>query len=408
MRETISSSVAVIGGGPAGLAAALALAQSDLDTVLIDPATDPAADKRTAALMAASVTMLQRLGVWSNCRDGAAPLRVIRIMDDTGRLLRAPTVEFAASELGEEAFGWNIPNADLVEALRAACRISERITLCAARVDSVETAEDGARIALSDGRTVACQLVVGADGRNSPSRRAAGIAADEWSYDQAAIVTSFAHSRPHGFASTEYHRPSGPFTLVPLPGQRSSLVWVEAARKAEAIGTFPKADLAREIERLSHRLLGRVSEIGPVGVIPLAGLTARRFARNRVALVGEAGHVMPPIGAQGLNLGLRDAATIAELAGAAAERGEDVGGGGVMEAYDRARRLDVMSRIGAVDLLNRSLLSGFLPLQAARAAGLVALANAGPLRRFLLREGIAPRIALPRLMKRDEAWSDGR
>lgn len=391
--------VVVAGGGPAGLSAGLALADAGLRVAIIDPLADPGRDRRTSALMVASVTMLRRLGVWADCEANAAPLEKMRIIDDTGRLLRAPTVEFSAAEVGETAFGWNIHNSVLVTALRRRIAETPSASLIVSTVAGVELDEHQAAVLLADGRRVGASLIVAADGRRSLCRQGAGIAVEEWSYEQSALVTDLEHARPHYGISTELHGRHGPFTLVPLPGDRSSLVWVDTPRIVEMLEAMPPQDLAREIERRSHRLLGKVRVISPCGVYRLSGLNARRYAAGRVALVGEAAHVIPPIGAQGLNLGLRDAAMIAEIAGDAFEAGQDVGGRGVCAAYDSARRVDIVSRAGAVDLLNRSLLSDLVPLQALRAAGLGVLSGIGPIRRALLREGIAPAYALPRIMR---------
>lgn len=394
--------IVVLGGGPAGLAAALAIAHSGLEAIVVAEPTNAAEDKRTSALMSSSVTMLERLDVWSECADSAAPLRRLRLIDDTARLLRAPTVEFDAAEIGEVAFGWNVPNSALVSAMRSACARSPRIAVHQATAQRIEPAQGQVRLLLSDGCELSASLLIGADGRGSPARTAAGISTDGWSYDQAAIVANLRHERFHDNVSTEFHRRPGPFTLVPLPGSRSSLVWVEARRTAEALISFDRRELSHEIERLSHRLLGGVQLEGGVGMFPLSGLAVRRFAARRIALIGEAAHVMPPIGAQGLNLGLRDAAAVTEVVVEAVRRGDDPGSRSVLEAYDRARRLDVMTRTGAVDLLNRTLLADLLPIQAARAAGLTALGSFGPLRRMFMREGVAPRLALPELMRRND------
>jgi 2-octaprenyl-6-methoxyphenol hydroxylase len=214
-----------------------------------------------------------------------------------------------------------------------------------------------------------------------------------------ALTFSLAHGRPHHDISTEFHTQQGPFTLVPLPGQRSSLVWVVAPDEAERLGERDAAGLEEEIERRSHSILGKLEVEPGHGAFALGVETARRFAARRIALIGEAGHVMPPIGAQGLNLGLRDAATISELVVAARRHGEDIGGTALTDAFDRSRRTDVTTRAVAVDLLNRSLLSDFLPVQGARGLGLYLLDRIGPLRRAMMREGVAPRMGEPRLMR---------
>jgi 2-octaprenyl-6-methoxyphenol hydroxylase len=252
---------------------------------------------------------------------------------------------------------------------------------------------------LKNGATVTGRLAIGADGRRSLCRAVAAIPTDRRAYAQTALTFNLAHSRPHHDASTEFHTETGPFTLVPLPGARSSLVFVVDPSEASALAALSATAMAQEIERRSHSILGKI-EIEPGhGTFPLAVETARRFGAQRVALVGEAAHLVPPIGAQGLNLGLRDAATVGELVAAAHRNGRDVGAGKLTERYDRMRRADIMSRTLAVDLLNRSLLSDFLPLQAARGLGLFLLQRIAPLRRAAMREGIMPLASQPRLMR---------
>jgi 2-octaprenyl-6-methoxyphenol hydroxylase len=254
-------------------------------------------------------------------------------------------------------------------------------------------------VSLAGGGAVTARLIVAADGRRSICRAAAGIETERWSYPQTALTFSLTHARQHRDTSTEFHTPQGPFTLVPLRGARSSLVCVVAPDEAERLAALDRAGLDAEIERRSHSILGKITVEPGHGAFPLGVETARRFAARRIALVGEAGHVMPPIGAQGLNLGLRDAATISELAVAARRAGQDVGGTALTDEFDRLRQADVTSRAMAVDLLNRSLLSDFLPLQGARGLGLYLLDRIGPLRRAMMREGVAPTAQQPRLMR---------
>jgi 2-octaprenyl-6-methoxyphenol hydroxylase len=263
----------------------------------------------------------------------------------------------------------------------------------------VRVEDDGIVVVCASRRAIAARLVVAADGRRSAMRAAAGIEADHWHYDQAALVCNLAHTLPHRDTSTEFHTETGPFTLVPLPGMRSSVVCVLDAATAERLRALDDAALSTEIERRSHSILGKVTVEAGRGVFPLAVETARRFAANRIALVGEAAHVIPPIGAQGLNLGLRDAATIGELVIAARRAGDDVGATSLTDEYDRRRQADVGSRTLAVDLLNRSLLTGFLPVQGLRGLGLYMLDRIGPLRRAVMREGVQPAAAQPRLMR---------
>ncbi|MFA6267218.1 MAG: UbiH/UbiF family hydroxylase [Pseudolabrys sp.] len=391
----------VVGGGPAGLTAAIALAEGGLKTVLAGKRPSRA-DNRTTALLASSITVLDDLGVWALCVDHATPLVTMRIVDDTGRLWRAPEVKFEAHEIELEAFGYNIENRLLVDALEQRARALPALRLIDDEVVSVEPGVDAVAVSLKSGEHLTAPLVVGADGRNSLSRDAAGIDVDERRYPQVALTVCLKHSRPHRDTSTEFHTPHGPFTLVPLPGQRSSLVWVLDPRRADDIAALSDEELAPEIERAAHSILGKMTLEPGRGLFPLSAQTARRFGANRIALVGEAGHVIPPIGAQGLNLGLRDAATIGKLAADARQDRRDIGGDDVLAAYDRSRRGDVTSRGFVIDIANRALLSDFLPLQGLRGLGLYALDRIGPLRRAVMREGIAPRASRPTLM-RDEA-----
>jgi 2-octaprenyl-6-methoxyphenol hydroxylase len=394
--ERLSVEVAVVGGGPAGLTAAIALAAAGLETALI--AKPPPADNRTTALLSGSVAALEALEVWPLCQADSAPLTAIRLVDDTARLVRAPEVTFEAAEIGLEAFGHNIENRHLVAALDRRAAALPGLRRVAAAVTAVEPGDDGVTVRLDDGATIAARLVVGADGRKSLCRAAAGIETERRSYPQAALTLNLGHARPHHGISTEFHTESGPFTLVPLPGQRSSLVCVVDPADAAHLGALDAVALSAEIERRAHSILGKVAVEDGHGLFPLGIETARSFARDRIALIGEAAHVIPPIGAQGLNLGLRDAATIGELVVEARREGTDVGAPDLLARYDRMRRLDVTSRTVAVDMLNRSLLSDFLPLQGARGLGLYLLDRIAPLRRAVMREGVEP-AAQPRLMR---------
>jgi 2-octaprenyl-6-methoxyphenol hydroxylase len=393
-----SPTAIVIGGGPAGLTAAIALAGSGIATALASKRSAKT-DNRTTALLAGSVTALETLGVWKLCADQAAPLKIMRLIDDTGRLWRAPEVSFAANEIGLDAFGYNIENQHLVGALEQKARSLPLLQLIDDNATDVTARPDAVTINFNDGPTLSAALAIGADGRNSICRAAAGIDTDEHTYPQVALTVCLRHSRPHGDISTEFHTSSGPFTLVPLPNNRSSLVWVLDSALAEEIAILSDAALAAKIELASHSILGKIELESARGLFPLRVATARHFAGKRIALVGEAAHVIPPIGAQGLNLGLRDAATIGELAVAAERNGRDIGGPDLLARYDKLRRSDVDSRTLAVDLLNRSLLSDFFPIQGARGVGLYMLDRIGPLRRAVMREGLAPSSGQPRLMR---------
>ena len=374
----------VVGAGPVGLAAALALRQAGFDAVCAGPAPNPdRPDRRTTALLHGSVRFLDALGVWNRFSAEAAPLSALRLVDRTGRLFRAPDMIFEAGEIGESAFGYNIPNTRIVSGLMDALGASFIATSGVTAIDPIAAAM---RLSLADGRCLDAKLVVGADGRQSLCRQAAAIQTREWRYDQTATVCNFAHSRPHNGVCTELHYAPGPFTVVPLPGGWSSLVWVERPAEAAGLAAMNDAEFAEAIAARLGGLLGDITETGPRNAFPLTGLMARKLTGKRLALVGEAAHVMPPIGAQGLNLGFRD---VADLVGCAARASQDPGAPRVLAAYEAARRGDVLMRMAAADLLNRTLVSGLLPLQLARGAGLMALSMFAPLRRAAMRQGMA-------------------
>jgi 2-octaprenyl-6-methoxyphenol hydroxylase len=390
--------VVVVGGGPAGLTAAIALAGAGIRTVLVSKSA-AAPDNRTTALLGGSVRALETLAVWEACRNDAAPLAAIRIIDDTARIFRAPEVMFHAAEIGLDAFGYNIENRNLLACLEARAASLPHLTRLNGHADRVEVEPGRVRIHLNDRPPVEARLAIGADGRRSACRAAAGIATNRFDYGQAALTLNLAHTRPHKQISTEFHTESGPFTLVPLPGMRSSLVWVSTSGEAEQRLALSPAALEAAVQQRSHSILGKISLESAPCLFPLGAEIARSLVAPRTALVGEAAHVLPPIGAQGLNLGLRDAATIAEVATAAIKAGQDPGAPHVLAAYERARRTDATSRAITIDLLNRSLLSDFLPIQGVRGLGLYLIDRIGPLRRALMREGVLPTFAAPRLMR---------
>jgi len=381
--------VAVIGAGPSGLTAAILFAHEGLSTVLIAPEVNRK-DGRTTALLQDSIALLDTLGVWDVLKEKTAPLARMRMIDDTGRLVRAPEVTFEGTELELEAFGYNIANADLNGALADKAADAPNLTMITGTADTYEFHENHVEIGTSGAETILTSLAVAADGRGSKLREASGIEVRTWSYPQVAMVLNLEHERPHNDISTEFHRKTGPFTLVPLPGKRSSLVCVESAEGASRLGEMPDDKLALELERRAHSILGKFTIASRRQMYPLSGLNARSLAKGRVALIGETAHVFPPIGAQGLNLSMRDVATLVDLAAGAKQAGRDIGSPDVLDAYERKRRTDILTRTGAVDALNRSLLSDFLPLQLARSVGLYVADKVPLLRKMLMREGMAP------------------
>ena len=378
--------IAVIGRGLAGSAAALAMARSGRNVALVAPPSGDA-DRRTTALMDQSIHFMEKLGLWPDVLPRAAALSTMQIIDGTDRLLRAPVVAFKSEEIGLSAFGYNMPNQALIAAFDRAIAAEPNITAFAVAAETIEIGSEAVQITLTDAVEIRADFVVGADGRQSKTREAAGVGLRNWSYPQTALVMNFAHTVPHHDVSTEFHTASGPFTQVPLPGMRSSLVWVVAPAEAERLSALPLSELSHLVEARMQSVLGAVTVEEGVQAWPLSGMTAARFGKGRAAFVGEAAHAFPPIGAQGLNLSLRDVMALVELLGGTPEQPIDPAAG---DRYHRLRRTDVLSRTASVDLLNRSLLSGLLPVQMLRAAGLHLLSGLAPLRQIVMREGIAP------------------
>lgn len=388
----LDSQAAVIGGGIVGLAAALALARSGVSVTVVDrgaaPAIDALPDGRSAALLRPAVDFLERLGVWPAVADGAAPLRRLRIVDPgrDGDGTAPHEVVFEAGEIGERAFGCNVANHDLRRALAEAVAGEAGIRLRhGEEVRGLRASGAMAQLDLGDGHTLRCALVVGADGRDSSVRRAAGIGAQRSDYRQMALACSFEHARDHGDASTELHRPGGPLTTVPMRERRcSSLVWIERTAEARRLLALGDADFAAELEGIVAPWLGPVRGVAPRHGHPLIGVLAHRLAAPRVALLGEAAHVLSPIGAQGLNLSLRDIDVLAALLATATARRADVGNPELLAAYERQRMPDIRARFLAVDGLNRAVASEVELIHAARGMGLRLVGAMPPLRRGLM------------------------
>ena len=385
---TEAGEIIVVGAGPAGLAAGCALAAAGLSVTVVGPPAPADADRegRTAALFPAALAVLDAMGVLSDVAPVSAAITAIRIVDDMGRLLRAPEVRFDAADMGLAVLARNIPNGPLVRALEG--RAASLPTLQRRPETATEVVPDptGVTVRLTGGACLRAALVVAADGRRSMAREAAGIAVDAWTYPQTAITTAFSHSRPHGGVSTEFHRPAGPFTVIPLPSDRSALVWLESPAEAERLTGLDDAAFRGVVQERLNGLLGAVGAIAPRVGYPMGGLIAAQRGARRIALVGETAHAFPPIGAQGLNLTLRDIAELTRLVAAAQGAGKDIGDDGVVAAYDAARSGDVARRVYGVDLLNRSLLAG--PAAGlARGAGLHVLHAVPALKRFAMRQG---------------------
>lgn len=400
---TEATEVLVVGGGLAGLAAAAAFAAEGLATLCIDPAPPPAAesaagaDLRSTALLLPAVRLLERIGLWAALAPHAAPLRTMRILDAGGRPNRVRrTADFAAAELGAELggspFGWNVPNWLLRREMAARLASLPGVRLAREGFAGLVPRTDHAMVRLASGGQVRARLVVAADGRDSAVRRALGIPAPRLGYGQKALVFAVSGTEPHGDVSTEIHRTGGPFTLVPLPDRagrpHAAVVWMEEARLATRLAALPVKDFEAALNDRALGVMGRLALASPRALWPIVAQLALRLDGPRSALVAEAAHVMPPIGAQGLNAGLRDIEALARLAGAAARAGRDPGAPDLLARYHRARWPDALLRVGGIDLLNRAAQAGAQPLRDLRGAGLALLHGLPPLRRAAMRLGL--------------------
>ncbi|UDL95456.1 FAD-dependent monooxygenase [Lichenihabitans sp. PAMC28606] len=399
----LTADVIVAGAGAVGLALAVALARDGFSVVSLGSAS-ASRNGRTVALLDGSVRMLRALQVWPRLEGLAAPLAVMRLVDDTGSLFRVPPVNFKASEIGLPAFGYNIENADLVESLMRVANDTVGLVRVDALLRDFHQTEGGIVVRTDGGAEIAARLLIAADGASSPTRIMAGIATRTTDYPQVALTTVLHHAAPHGNVSTEFHTREGPFTLVPLPANdearhRSSLVWVMTPAKASERQSLAPLAFAQAIESQSRLLLGRVKPQGIVGRFPIRSTVADRLVGTRLALAGEAAHALPPIGAQGLNLSFRDAATLVDHLAKARQAGLDHGSATVLAGYERARMGDIAVRSRGVDMLNSALLSRLLPVDLLRGAGLLALASIPAARQAVMREGLRPQHAVPSLMR---------
>jgi 2-octaprenyl-6-methoxyphenol hydroxylase len=406
--------VLISGGGMVGLTLGLALAQGGLKTVIVDtaaPATvlEPSFDGRVSALAYASVRMLTALGVWDDLAPHAQPIHEILVTD--GRLggkLAAPTspfsLHFDAQEVGADALGHIAENRHTRAALYAAVARATNLELISpATVRDVAVDGGSATVTLQDGSQIAAALVIAADGRESRLRAQMGINVVGWSYPQTGIVATVEHEKPHNGVAYEHFLPAGPFAILPMTGNRSSLVWTETKAKAPGLLALDEAGFHAELARRFGDHLGAVKAAGPRWSYPLAFHIARNFVASRFALAGDCAHGIHPIAGQGLNLGLKDAAALAEVLLDAGRLGRDIGALDTLKRYERWRRFDSVVMGGTMDALNRLFSNDIAPLRHLRDMGLGIVDSIGPARRFFMRHAGGDVGKLPKLMKGEAA-----
>ena len=398
MRDT--TDILISGGGVAGLTAACALGSAGFRVICVDPAPpvtageDEGADLRTTAFLQPSIPVLEAAGLWSRLEPHAAALQVMRIIDAGGPEPEARlTKDFDAAEISDLPFGWNLPNwllrREMVARIADLPNVSFRPGTGFARMLARESE---ALVTLTDGTQLAARLVVGADGRASPVREALGIAVKTMRYGQKALAFAVAHDLPHANVSTEVHRSGGPFTLVPLPDRdgrpASAVVWMETGPEIARLAALPVPAFEAEMTARSSGILGPLRLLTRRSVWPIISQIAERMSGPRAVLMAEAAHVVPPIGAQGLNMSLADLAVLLDLTD---RHREDPGQPAVTDSFHRARHLEVQARVTGIDILNRASMAGTPMLRDLRARALDALYSARPVRQVLMRAGLGVR-----------------
>lgn len=391
MGERIETDILVIGGGMAGLSLTALLAAEGLDVICVEANAAPSPDtsghdQRTTAILMPGVETLRRTGAWEAIEADAQALYGMRIVDCGGRT-SAPRDEamFDATEAGTEIFGWNVQNG--LTTLALAQHIADQDgahLLSHTRIEHWIARSDRVLATLSDGTRVAARLLVGADGRGSVVRRKSGIGLRKWGYAQKALAARVEHTRPHGGVSIEMHHVGGPLTFAPLPGNRSGLVWMSPDDEADRLAALDDGAFLDILNERSHGPYGTVTAIAPRAIWPATTQVATDLTARRTALIAEAAHAFPPIGAQGFNLSLRDVDALATLCAKADDPGRD----SVLAAYKRQRTPDILARTAGVDLLNRSVRSTMQPVRDIRRVGLSILGRTPPLRRLAMKVGM--------------------
>ena len=395
----------IAGGGLNGLLLGIACAGAGLTVALVDR-EDPAAmldqgfDGRSSAIAYGSQQVLSAIGLWPLLVGEAEPIREIRVADDSAPLF----LHYDHRELGTDApLGWIVENRVLRRALIEQARALPTLAFLAPlAVDAVAASPAATVVALSDGRRLSARLVAAADGAASPLRQAAGIRTIEWRYPQTAIVTTVRHQRPHAGIAVEHFLPAGPFAILPMTGNRSSIVWTEREEFAPRLMALSDREFAVELAARFGDFLGAIEPIGPRWSYPVGLMLAERYVDRRLALIGEAAHVIHPIAGQGLNLGIRDVAALAEIVIDARRLGLDIGDDALLRRYQQWRRLDAMLLAAVTDGLNRLFSNQIGPLRLIRDLGLAAVDRLPPLKRFLMRDAMGITGHLPRLLRGEE------
>jgi 2-octaprenyl-6-methoxyphenol hydroxylase len=401
---TAQRSIVICGGAFAGLALALALRQglgADIPVIVADPALGlrPSRDPRATAIVAGCRRLFDALGVWSEVAPQAQPM-LDMVVTDSGLedATRPVFLTFAGNVEPGEPFAHMIENRHLIDALAKRAEV-EGIDLRATAVTTFDARPDGVAVTLADGSLIEASLLVAADGARSKLRERAGIATHGWDYDQSGIVVTVGHERDHHGRAEEHFLPAGPFAILPLTGQRSSLVWTEKRAEAGRIVALGEEEFHRELERRFGLHLGEIKALDKPRAFPLSYFIARSFIGERLALVGDAAHVIHPIAGQGLNMGLKDVAALAEVIVDAARLGMDLGQADVLDRYQRWRRFDTVAMGLATNSLNVLFSNESRLLRTVRDIGLGLVDRAPPLKNMFIRQAAGLSGEVPRLLK---------
>lgn len=393
----------IVGAGIAGLTLAKILSDKGASIHIIEPRPPKPFKKtsvsgRTVALMQSSINILKAANLDDFCTEYGTKMEIMRIYDDSIAGQDPIISEFEAFDLGLDYFSLNIPNDLLRAKLYEALKNSKNVTIHEKKsLESYHEDNGAAEVILDDGTTIKTSLIVGADGRGSTVRQLAGIKTSQKQYNQSAITLVINHSRAHNNTSTEFHRPGGPFAIVPMAGNQSSIVWVETKDKADALIKLPKDVFENTLQEATRNILGGITMETPPQSWPLCAIKAKSLIAPRVALIAEAAHVMSPITAQGLNLSLRDVATLAETIVDAMRLGQDFGNQTTLKDYAHRRSLDIETRTLGVNAINQLVSSDRAPVKDFRRIGLKMLDRFSPLKTLVMQHGLAPTLDQGRL-----------
>lgn len=405
-NQKYRADILIIGGGVAGLTLAILLGKAGVKVHIVEPFppksfSDTPISSRTVALMHSSLNVLHACGLEDFCAEYGTKMEVMRIIDDSISGQDVIVSEFDAFDIGQPYFSMNIPNSILRARLYEDAGTLKNITIhegCSLEDYNVQPSTH-VQARLSDGNTIDAPLIVGADGRGSLVRKIAGINASKKEYGQSAVTCVLNHSKSHNNTSTEFHRPGGPFALVPMAGNQCSVVWVEPTEKADALLEIPKDAFEQALQEATNDILGAITLETPPQSWPLCAITAKSLTAPRVALIAEAAHVMSPITAQGLNLSLRDVATLAETIIDAMRVGSDHGNETTLRRYEGRRRFDINTRTFGVNGMNQIVSNDKMPIKDLRRTGLKIVDRFSPVKMIAMQHGLAPQLDQGRILK---------